>query len=98
MKDIVDAIATKIVGSVPDCEEGARAHPPRNRTRSGGGGGRRVAIVVSDLVRLKFQTVVEFSEWDGEADFRHGEHIALLQDEDAPSVLGANVDGGSDFV
>src|SRR5271166_1524045 len=45
---------------------------------------------------LEGEAFVEFGERDREADFRHGEDVVVFQDEDAPTVLGPDVNGRAD--
>src|SRR5208282_129023 len=61
-----------------------------SKNRSGGDG--RLVIVVLDRLRLEGKAFVEFGERDREADFRHVEHVVVLQDKDTPSILRADVD------
>ena len=56
---------------------------------------RLFVIVVFDGMVLEGQAFVEFGERNREADFGEGEGVAVLQDEDGPSVRGANVDGSA---
>ena len=44
---------------------------------------------------LEGQAFVEFGERNREADFGEGEGVVVLQDEDVPSVLGADMDGSA---
>ena len=83
------------------CGRGTHGGEPKRPTsgkrslRPSGGGGRRPVVVLDRMV-LEGEAFVEFGERDREADFRHVERVVVLQDEDAPTVLGPDVNGRAD--
>ena len=79
-------------------ERGATELEQLVAVENSGCGGRLFVIVVFDRMVLEGQAFVEFGERNREADLRHREGVVVLQDEDAPSVLGADMDGCADPV
>ena len=57
--------------------------------------GRLFVIVVFDRMVLEGQAFVEFDERNRKIKFGEGEGVAVLQDEDVPSVRGADMNGSA---
>src|SRR3984957_16397776 len=81
--------------SSPMAERGATELEQLVAVENLGGRGRLVVIVVFDRMVLEGEAFVEFDERNREVDFGEGEGVAVLQDEDVPSVRGADMNGSA---
>ena len=67
----------------------------RARVTQAEGGACSLSLSSIGMV-VEGESLVEFGERNREADFGEGERIVVLEHEDVPSVLGADMDGGAD--